>query len=97
MTTRNQQFLINKHKEIAPPKALFCDLEADIWTTKLLYEQTIDLSNRIYKKTELLFRSSSIIWHGQVRALNFNTCPSLPNNVAKDGHNDSPSTANLLL
>ncbi len=37
LTTRNWQFLINKH-ETALPKSLFCDLEADIWAAKLLYE-----------------------------------------------------------
>ncbi len=38
MTTRNWQFLINKHKETALPKSLFSDLEADIRAAKLLYE-----------------------------------------------------------
>ncbi len=38
MATRNWQFLINKHKETALPKSLFCDLEADIRADKLLYE-----------------------------------------------------------
>ncbi len=38
MTTRNRQFFINKHKETALPKSLFCDLETDIWAAKLLYE-----------------------------------------------------------
>ncbi len=38
MITRNQQFLINKHKETALPKSLFYDLEADIWVAKLLYK-----------------------------------------------------------
>ncbi len=97
MTTRNWQFLINKHKETALPKSLFCDLEANIWAAKLFYEWAIDFSNRIYKKTQLLLCSFSIIWHGQVRALNFNVFPSLVNNVAKNGHNDSPSMADLFL
>ncbi len=30
MTTRNQQFLINKNKETALPKSLFCDLKTNI-------------------------------------------------------------------
>ncbi len=38
MTTRNQQFLINKLKETVLPTSLFCDLEADIGAAKLLYE-----------------------------------------------------------
>ncbi len=34
----NWQFLINKHKKTTLPKSLFSDLEADIWTAKLLYK-----------------------------------------------------------
>ncbi len=57
-------------------------------------------STRIYKKkTQLLPLSSLIIRHDQVMSLNFNTFPCLArlaNNVAKDGHNDSPSMTNLF-
>ncbi len=49
-TTRNRQFRINKHKEMALPKSLFCDLEVDILAAKLLYKEIINLSTRIYKK-----------------------------------------------
>ncbi len=53
----------------------------------------VNNQDRKWHMSVLVFSSAL----GQVRALNFTAFPSLANNVAKDGHNDSASMANLFL